>query len=211
MKGWIGMRRDKLSNIFLWIMFIITFPFLFVYVAGTELFKKAIYVIAVIFAGWFGLFLFTTGLIAVLGDWKNALNQAVDLAINIKGAILIEIPQKMPIWTKEVVNYLYAHPFVRNLLIMWLIGFLIQQFFGLLGRYSYSAYTYRVRKMSSNQQNEPPQEVDPTDGFTKARFDAYFPEGWQERRQNFFNQVKEAREEIHKKEQKRNEKGGGNG
>jgi hypothetical protein len=127
MKGWIGMRRDKLSNIFLWIMFIITFPFLFVYVAGTELFKKAIYVIAVIFAGWFGLFLFTTGLIAVLGDWKNALNQAVDLAINIKGAILIEIPQKMPIWTKEVVNYLYAHPFVRNLLIMWLIGFLISR------------------------------------------------------------------------------------
>jgi hypothetical protein len=199
LKGWIGMRRDKLSNIFLWIMFIITFPFLFVYVAGTELFKKAIYVIAVIFAGWFGLFLFTTGLIAVLGDWKEALRQAVDLADAIKGATLIEIPQKMPIWIKEVLNYLHMHPLVRNLLIMWLIGFLIQQFFGLLGRYSYSTYAYRVRRISSNQQNEPPQELDPTDGFTKARFDAYFPEGWQERRQNFFKQVKEAKEEIQKK------------
>jgi hypothetical protein len=105
----------------------------------------------------------------------------------------------MPIWIKEVLNYLHMHPLVRNLLIMWLIGFLIQQFFGLLGRYSYSTYAYRVRRISSNQQNEPPQELDPTDGFTKARFDAYFPEGWQERRQNFFKQVKEAKEEIQKK------------
>ncbi|SFE02006.1 hypothetical protein SAMN04324257_00223 [Thermoanaerobacter thermohydrosulfuricus] len=188
------------------LMFIITvlsFPFLFVYVAGTELFKKAVYVVGSFLAALFGLFFFTTGLIALFGDSKEALKQAVDFATNVKGAVFIETPQKIPVWTNTFINYLHMHPFVRNLLIMWLIGFLIQQFFGLLGRYSYSAYAYRVRRMSSNQQNEPPQEVDPTDGFTKAHFDAYFPEGWQERRQNFFNQVKEAKEEIQRRIKKR--------
>ena len=197
------MKRINLIDTLMFMINILLFPFVFVYYVGLELFKKAAYVVAVIFAGWFGLFLFTTGLIAVLGDWKEALKQAVDLADAIKGATLIEIPQKMPIWAKEVVNYLHMHPLVRNLLIMWLIGFLIQQFFSLLGRYSYSAYAYRVRRMSSNQQNEPPQEADPTDGFCKARFDAYFPEGWQERRQNFFNQVREAKEEIQKRLKKK--------
>ena len=205
------MKRVNLFDALMFIITVLSFPFLFVYVAGTELFKKAVYVVGSFLAALFGLFFFTTGLIALFGDSKEALKQAVDFATNVKGAVFIEIPQKIPVWTNTFINYLHMHPFARSLLIMWLIGFLIQQFFGLLGRYSYSAYAYRVRRMSSNQQNEPPQEVDPTDGFTKAHFDAYFPEGWQERRQNFFNQVKEAREEIHKKEQKRNEKGGGNG
>ncbi|SDF03117.1 hypothetical protein SAMN04244560_00136 [Thermoanaerobacter thermohydrosulfuricus] len=206
------MRRIDLREALIFIVSVLTFPFVFVYLAGLELLKKAAYVIMIIFIGWFGLFLFTTGLMAFLGGEKEALKQTTDLAVNIKGAILIEIPQKIPIWTKEVVNYLQAHPFIRNLLIMWLIGFVVYQFFGLLGRYNYSSQTHESRKTPSNHhQNNSPQEVDPTDGFTKAHFDAYFPEGWQERRQNFFNQVKEAREEIHKKEQKRNEKGGGNG
>ena len=207
------MKRVNLFDALMFIITVLSFPFLFVYVAGTELFKKAVYVVGSFLAALFGLFFFTTGLIALFGDSKEALKQAVDFATNVKGAVFIEIPQKIPVWTNTFINYLHMHPFARSLLIMWLIGFLIQKFFNLLRYYSYSAYMHKSRNVHvSRQQDEvPPQEYDPTDGFTKAHFDAYFPEGWQERRQNFFNQVKEAREEIHKKEQKRNEKGGGNG
>lgn len=197
-----NMKKNRLSDVLLWIIFLITLPFMLVYHAGVELGKKAVIIVLGFFAFFVGLFFITDAFLAVVGDWQTAIKNAAGYVSDIWHYTFIEwqdLPNKMNV----VISYIKTHPFVRNLLIMWLIGFLIQQFFGLLGRYSYSAYAYRVRKMSSNQQNEPPQEVDPTDGFTKARFDAYFPEGWQERRQNFFNQVREAKEEIQKRLKKK--------
>lgn len=193
------MRRNNLFDNLMFIITILSFPFLFVYVAGKELFKKAVYVIAGFFGTLLGILLLTTSFIALFGDSKEALKQMTDFVVNMKGFILIELPQDIPVWTNKFINYLHMHPFARSLLMMWLIGFLIQTFFNLLGRYRQFFYVRRVQQQNS----APPQEYDPTDGFTKARFDAYFPEGWQERRQSFFNQVREAKEEIQKRMKKK--------
>lgn len=198
------MRRN--DDRFLILITILYFPFLFVYVAGKELFKKAVYIAAGFFGALFGIFIFATAFIALF-DPKEALKQLSDFAFNMRGFIFTELPQDMVVWEHKLMNYLHTNPFVRNLLIMWLIGFLIQTFFDLLGRYGQAAYMRRVRSMNIKQQSDvPPQEPDPTGGFTKAHFDVYFPENWQERRQNFFRQVREAKEAIQKRIKDRGDK-----
>jgi hypothetical protein len=195
------MRRANLFDNLMFIVTLLSFPFLFVYVAGKELFKKAVYVTAGFFGALLGILLLTASFIALFGDTKEALKLMTDFVVNLKGFILIELPQDIPVWANKFINYLHMHPFAKSLLVMWLIGFLIQTFFNLLGRYEQSSYVRKARNISANQQqnNVPPQEPDPTGGFTKAHFDVYFPEGWQERRESFFNQVKEAKEALQKK------------
>ncbi|MBE3578976.1 MAG: hypothetical protein IMW83_03760 [Caldanaerobacter subterraneus] len=196
------MRRDKLLDIFLWIMFIVTFPFLVVYYAGLELLKKAALVVTAFFGILFGIFLITTAFVALLGDWQRALKETIEYAVSAKNFVFVEIPQDLPNKINLVMGYLKTHSFARNLLIMWLIGFVIQSSMNLLGRYSYYAEA-RAARSRQNYNESSSHEPDPTDGFTKARFDAYFPEGWQERRQNFFEQVREAKEEIQKRIKKK--------
>lgn len=195
------MRRRAVD--FLWlIIFIIATPFLIVYYAGVELFKKAALVVAAFFGILFGIFIITEAFVALLGDWQTALRDAIDYARSAKDFVFVEIPHDLPNKINLVMGYLKTHPFARNLLIMWLIGFAIQSSMNLLGRYAYYAEVKTAR--SRQNYSEPSShEPDPTDGFTKARFDAYFPEGWQERRQNFFNQVREAKEEIQRRIKKR--------
>ncbi|ERM91513.1 hypothetical protein O163_10085 [Caldanaerobacter subterraneus subsp. yonseiensis KB-1] len=202
------MRRNNLFDNLMFVITILSFPFLFVYVAGKELFKKAVYIAAGFFGTLLGILLLTTSFIALFGDSKEALKQMTDFVVNMKGFIFIELPQDIPVWTNKFINYLHMNPFARNLLIMWLIGFLIQTFFNLLGRYGQSFYVRRARNINANRQQSdvPPQEPDPTGGFTKAHFDVYFPEGWQERRQSFFNQVREAKEAIQKRIKDRGDK-----
>lgn len=195
------MRRRAVD--FLWlIIFIIATPFLIVYYAGVELFKKAALVVAAFFGILFGIFIITEAFVALLGDWQTALRDAIDYARSAKDFVFVEIPHDLPNKINLVMGYLKTHPFARNLLIMWLIGFAIQSSMNLLGRYAYYAEVKTAR--SRQNYSEPSShEPDPTDGFTKACFDAYFPEGWQERRQNFFNQVREAKEEIQRRIKKR--------
>lgn len=200
------MKRQDFENMLYGVFTVLTLPFLIVYFAGTQLLKKALFIIAVIFGVLFGVFAISEAFVAVMGNWQEAMKAFADYADSAKNFVFVEIPQDLPNKTNMVLNYLKANPFVRNLVIMWLIGFVIYHIPVLFDRLGVRA-ARRNRNRMVNTQNfsqhtqdsTPYDEPDPTDGFTKARFDAYFPEGWQERRQDFFNQVKEAKEAVQKR------------
>jgi hypothetical protein len=178
------MRKNGLSDRVIWIISLIAAPFLLVYYAGVELGKKAVLVILGFFALFVGLFFLMDAFVAVIGDWQTAVKSAEGYLSDIWRYTFIEW-QDFPNKVNVIISYIKTHPFVRNLLIMWLIGFLLQQFTNLMYKYEYYAQV-RAAQRSQNSGESDSRKPDPTDGFTKARFDAYFPEGWQERRESFF-------------------------
>jgi len=201
--------RKRIPNPLLYIFPAIAFPFLFVYFLGVTIFKKAALIVSVFFGALFGIFMITNIFVALLGKGDVALKEFIAYGESVKHFVFVEIPQDLPNKINMIMAYVNTHPLVKNLLVMWMIGFLLYQFSDLM-----HIQNRRVSKKSFTGQNQNPEQNqnidetenyrhDPTDGFTKAHFTAYFPEGWQERRADFFRQIKEIEEE---KKAKTNEK-----
>ncbi|KHO63249.1 hypothetical protein THYS13_13700 [Thermoanaerobacter sp. YS13] len=196
------MRKRSLSDIIMLIVTFIIVPFVVVYQAGVWLGKRAIIAVLGFFAFFVGLFFIMDAFVAILGDWDTAVKSANEYLSDIWKFTFIEwkdLPNKINV----AVSYINAHPFVKNLLIMWLIGLLIQQFSNYVDMYNYRAARMKALRRNQSSGETDSHTPDPTGGFTSAHFDAYFPEGWQERRENFFNQVKEAKEKIQERIKKK--------
>jgi len=170
----------------------IMMPFIFVYFILDALLKKIGRIIAYAFGGLMFIYIVSISFMLMIGDTAEAKDNFVGLAGDMR-AYFDQLPSKIPNWIQTATAYLQTHVFVRNLLFVYLIGFACYHFADI---YSYRKERKGQINTANNNQNVHQDNniqnntYDPTGGFTKAHFDVYFPEGWEERRKAFKEQIK---------------------
>jgi len=185
-------RSDNMTilNALLDLLSKIMMPFIFIYLVLNRLLQKIGKIIAYAFGGLMFIYIVSISFMLMVGDTAEAKNNFVGLAGDMR-TYFEQLPLKIPNWIQTATAYLQTHIFVRNLLFVYLIGFACYHFIDI--------YNYRQerknRVINSNQNVQQDNNIqnntyDPTGGFTKAHFDVYFPEGWEERRKAFREQIK---------------------
>jgi len=171
----------------------IMMPFIFVYLILDALLKKIGKIIAYAFGGLMFIYIVSISFMLLIGDTAEAKDNFVGLAGDMR-TYFDQLPSKIPNWIQTATAYLQTHIFIRNLLFLYLIGFACYHFADI---YSHRK-EQKNRVVNSNQNTQNVQQdnnmqnntYDPTGGFTKAHFDVYFPEGWEERRKAFKEQIR---------------------
>jgi hypothetical protein len=175
----------------------IMMPFITVYLILDILLKKIGKIIAYAFGGLMFIYIVSISFMLMTGDTEEAKNNFVGLAGDMR-TYFDQLPSKIPVWIQTATAYLQTHIFVRNLLFVYLIGFACYHFAYM---YSYrEEHKRQVNTVNNNVQqdnNVQNNTYDPTGGFTKAHFDVFFPEGWEERRKAFREQIKNVNNKNH--------------
>ena len=203
------MTKDLINKI-LEKVSILMLPFVFVYFLIEELLKKAVkytvYILLTLQFFYFGSII----LLVLLGEGQKAVNDLVGMAGDTKRFFFVDLPKDAPVKIKMVITYIKAHPLVKNLLFMYLIGFVWMRFADLMKHLFDMKPVKKVEKTDTNTNTNIEKHddsgqytYDPTGGFTQAHFQVYFPEGWQERRRQFFEQMEQVKKEKEKIKQEK--------